>query len=302
MGFRDAARDALDILRRSRGVREAVEGVVPSLQRPTVLNEGPQPEGVQGARDLIERLRDAQTSLVAAFDPQGKVGYGSLAKTSAFGELVRLAPALQRIRPEDLPTNADRNAFFINLYNVLAIHGVVAFAIRTSVMERPAFFSVATYRVGRVVLSLNQIENGLLRRNAGHPATKRPTLSADSPAHAFAPSRVDPRIHAALVCASASCPPIRFYDPEKLDAQLTLASENFVNADVRVDGSARPKGVIRLSAIFRYYAADWGGRPGIERFLLAHADEPLKSELAAAFRIGLPMVHDRYDWSLNGVR
>ena len=39
-------------------------------------------------------------------------------------------------------------------------------------MEMPSFFRVVAYRVGDHVLTLDEIENGVLRRNAPHPATK----------------------------------------------------------------------------------------------------------------------------------
>jgi hypothetical protein len=75
---------------------------------------------------------------------------------------------------------------------------------------------------------------------------------------------LDPRIHFALNCASRSCPPIGVYDAERIDAQLDLAAASFVANDVEIDSRA---GVVRLSAIFRWYAGDFGGRAGVIAFL-----------------------------------
>ena len=81
------------------------------------------------------------------------------------------------------------------MYNVLAIHGVIATGVRESVMEIPSFFGVVAYRVGNFVLTLDEIENGILRRNAPHPATGSRLFDDDDPRLALCPSRVDPRIH-----------------------------------------------------------------------------------------------------------
>lgn len=289
----EALRDATDILKRARGLREVLDAVIPGLAKPLVLNEG-EPEAIDAAA-LIRRLRGARNALKAHVQ-EGKVDYPALRAGDAFAELEALAPSLVRVQPEDLPKDADKLAFFINLYNVLSIHGVLELDIEASVMEVPSFFGRVSYRVGDAVLSLDAIENGVLRRNGGHPATGRKVLEANHPGLAFSPGVVDPRIHAALVCASESCPPVGFYDPAHVDAQLDLASGSYVNAAVRVTEDA-----VQLPITFKYYAMDWGGREGIERYLLAHADEPLRSELEEALTAGAPFTFERYDWSLNFV-
>jgi len=293
MAIWDTMRDAYDILVRARGAKEVLDALMPGLAGAIVLNDGEPPELETEA--LIKSLRSARNELKMHID-KGKVDYAALRDNAALGELERLAPGLRRVRPEDLEGDAARTAFFINLYNVLSIHGVIALGIERSVMEVPSFFSRVSYVVGEARLSLDAMENGVLRCNGGHPATGRKVLSADSPAHAFAPSKVDPRIHAALVCASTSCPPVGFYRPEQLDAQLDAAAANYVNADVTVED-----GAVRLPITFRYYASDWGGRADIEAFLCKHADEPLRSALKGAFADRLPFRYERYDWSLNFV-
>lgn len=292
MRFWDSLRDANDVLRRARGAGEVLKAVFPGLAGPIVLNEGEAPI-FESPSVLIAELRRVRHALKAHV-VGGRVDYAALRETGAFAYLVRLAPGLRRVGPTDLVGDAERIAFFVNLYNVLSIHGVIALEISDSVMEIPSFFGRVSYLVGDVRLSLDAIENGVLRRNARHPVSGRLVLPRDSPAHAFAPSATDPRIHTALVCSSTSCPPVGFYDPARLDAQLDAASAWYVNADVRV-----VDGAVRLPVTFRYYAADWGGREGIERFLVRYADEPLRTELEAAFAAGAPFAFDRYDWSLN---
>ena len=94
---------------------------------------------------------------------------------------------LQAIDPGDMSDDESRIAFWINLYNVLAIHGVLELGIRESVMEIPTFFGVVAYRVGDFVLTLDEIENGVLRRNAPHPWTR--AFTPPSSAHRRAARR-----------------------------------------------------------------------------------------------------------------
>ena len=161
-------------------------------------------------------------------------------------------------------------------------------------MEDPTFFSRVAYRVGGLDYTLDDIENGALRRNALPPLGSTPLFDANDPRRLAMPSSVDPRIHAALVCASASCPAVRFYEPDTLDEQLDAASRAYVNGEVEVDDDGRR---IVLPLAFRYDEADFGGDEGARDFVRRYADEHLSRRLerAADYRLD----YARYDWRLN---
>ena len=165
-------------------------------------------------------------------------------------------------------------------------------------MEVPSFFGVVAYRIGGFVLTLDEIENGVLRRNATHPATKSRLFGDDDPRLALCPSHVDPRIHAALVCASTSCPPVAFYEADKLEAQLEAATLNYVASDVEVDETEE---VVRVPITFRYYESDFGRLAGVKIFLVEHARGAQREALEAAFHAGYGLDYHRYDWSLNAI-
>jgi hypothetical protein len=109
-------------------------------------------------------------------------------------------------------------------------------------------------------------------------------------------SPLDARIHFALNCASRSCPPIGVYDAADLDAQLDLATRNFVAAEVTVDPA---RSAVRLSSIFRWYQGDFGGRRGVIAFLLQHLPDDENSRWLAAQGDDVRFVYQPYDWSLN---
>jgi hypothetical protein len=293
-------RDAGDILRRARSPVELARALVPNqwLAR-RVLNEGPVAGPAASASEVAEALRKLRNALEQeALDEHGQVDYAKLRGSATYVELAKTSELLRSVDPAAMSEDASRIAFWINLYNVLAIHGVLALGIRESVMEIPSFFGVVAYRVGEHVLTLDEIENGVLRRNAPHPATKARLFDDDDPRLALCPSCIEPRIHAALVCASTSCPPVAFYEASKLDAQLDLAALNYVASDVEIDDAAR---VVRVPITFRYYESDFGRRAGVLLFLLAHARGAQHEALKAAFDAGYALDYHRYDWSLNAM-
>ncbi|MDH3727734.1 MAG: DUF547 domain-containing protein [Myxococcales bacterium] len=293
-------RDAGDILKRARNPAELARGLMPKrwLSR-RVLNAGQAPAGKVDASKLAEALRALRNELkVDAVDDAGKVDYPKLKQSETFARMQATSLLLRAIDLGELGDDDARTAFWINIYNVLAIHGVLALEIRESVMEVPSFFGTVAYDIGGFVLTLDEIENGVLRRNAPHPATGASPFSPDDPRLSLCPSRVDPRIHAALVCASTSCPPVAFYDAAKLDMQLELAASGYIAADVEVDDSKR---VVRLPITFRYYQSDFGGYDGIRAFLLRHSTAEQRDSLRVAFKAGFGFDYHRYDWSLNSI-
>lgn len=293
-------RDVGDILTRARNPAELAKGLLPNqwLSR-RVLNEGDVRGGQPAASEVAEALRKLRNELkTEAVDDAGKVDYGKLTQSQTFVRLQETSALLRGVDLVALRDDNTRKAFWINFYNVLAIHGVLALEIRRSVMEVPSFFGTVAYRVGGFVLTLDDIENGVLRRNAPHPATGARAFCVDDPRLSLCPSRVDARIHAALVCASTSCPPVAFYDADHINGQLDLAASGYVAADSEVDEALR---VVRLPITFRYYREDFGGTEGVRAFLLRHSAGTHHTSLQEAFDAGFGIDYHRYDWSLNSI-
>lgn len=293
-------RDAGDVLKRARNPVELAKALVPNPWLARKVLNGELPKATSASpTEVAQALRELRNALKReAIDEQGQVDYARLRSSPTFDDMKRTSGLLQRIDPEEMKDDATRIAFWLNLYNVLSIHGILALGIRESVMEIPSFFGVVGYRVGTFVLTLDEIENGILRRNAPHPATGANPFDEDDPRLALCPSRVDPRIHAALVCASTSCPPLAFYEASKLDAQLELATLNYIASDVEVDDAHH---TVRVPIIFRYYQSDFGGLEGVRLFILEHARDAQRDALEAAFGAEYDLDYHRYDWSLNSM-
>lgn len=136
--------------------------------------------------------------------------------------------------PDDMAP-ADALAFWLNLYNAGALDAAAAAVdeAASSVLRVRDAFSGTWATVGDEALSLDDIEHGKIRRFG------------------------DPRIHAALVCGSVSCPTLR-YEPfvgTRLNAQL----EDQMRIFLQSGGASldRSSDTIRLSRIFLWYGRDF---------------------------------------------
>ncbi len=238
-----------------------------------------------------------------AIDPEtGQIAYGQLLRSPRYDEFRRCAAVLPQFDPATLPDQNSRLAFWINLYNALIIDAVIQFDVRQSVNEFPGFFWRAAYRVGGHRFSAFDIEYGILRANGSHPAIPGPHFGRRDPRRAFALTRLDPRIHFALVCAAQSCPPIGFYSFDQIESQLDLAARSFINSGgVEID---QDKGEVRLSKIFQWYAPDFGGGSlaiGKKQPILDYVAQFLDDDAGRSFiQNGNPSVSfQHYDWRLN---
>src|SRR5262245_20387566 len=249
--------------------------------RPIILNDAPapaatEPPGAPHAQgEALQRA--ALTALSAAATPDGKIDYARLHASAEWARAVEAARDLRYVALADLVGRAARLAFWINVYNALVIHAIVALGIRRTVQEVPLLFVRASYRVGDFCLSLDDIEHGVLRANRRPPFPPLRPFGRLDPRGALALDALDPRIHFALHCGAQSCPPVGVYRAQALDHQLDLAARNFSNQTVALDSAGR----VTCSKIFRWYRADFDGTGGLVPFLLRYLDEgPARRALA----------------------
>lgn len=276
--------------------------------QPEVLNPGSAP-GVPD--DLFNRLKTTQSAIARqAFDADsGHVNYAQLADDPHYAAYRALTPALATVDLATLQRREDKLAFWINLYNLLAVDIVLHYQITTSVNDVPTVFYRAGYNVGGAFYSLHDIEQGILRANVGHPGIPGPQFGAADPRRAHALAQVDPRTHFALVCAAESCPPIRLYDADQIDAQLDLATTNFINSSaVTIDVAERRA---LLSKIFQWYAPDFGASfmvtlglgaaTPILRWLAPYLTDTVRRDALTRDSSAFTVRFAKYDWRLNAL-
>lgn len=211
-------------------------------------------------------------------------------------DLKRFAATLAEVGPAATPerfqTEDERLAYYINAYNALTLLGVVDNWPISSVQDvrgwldpRPGFgfFYGLRFFLDGGKINLYDLENGVIRGFR------------------------DARVHAAINCASISCPPLapRAYDPADLDGQLDRVTRAFCSSPVHVRTDDQTS-EIRLSSIFEWYRSDFeeharrlGLPPTIEDFILAFAEPTVADSLERAREAGFDVVFRPYDWGLN---
>uniref|UniRef100_A0A3Q1EIH4 Zgc:152951 n=1 Tax=Acanthochromis polyacanthus TaxID=80966 RepID=A0A3Q1EIH4_9TELE len=255
-----------------------------------------------GAAELSLLLRDMILKLFSEhLSADGKsVDYKGMSMNPAFERYCELAIQLQRVELLSL-SREEKLAFFINIYNALVIHGNLRLGAPTNMWQRYRFFNYVSYLIGGEVFTLQDIENGVLRGNRKGIAQLRRPFSKTDPRLQMALPDAEPLIHFALNCGAKGCPPIKTYTPQDIDSQLRTAAEAFLEND---DGCVVDSGKkeVRLSQIFKWYKADFGGTDEkLLNWVLEHMSEsPKKTSLQGVLSAGKTKVSFLpYDWSVN---
>lgn len=264
-----------------------------------ILNRKAQLGGTAlGVSDIIELVRVCHASGIASD--------GSAADYAAVDAV--LAPQRERFYngllatpPDSFSDRAQAFSFWINLYNLLILDAVTTFHVRRATVGWSQgimrFFEKAAYNVGGHRFSANDIENGVLRANAPHPAARGPHFRDGDPRCAAVLEPIDPRVHFALNCASRSCPYARIYEPERLDEQLDAATRAFVAGDVQVDSVSRE---VTLSKIFAWFAPDFEDAGGALATAIQYMPENDGVRLwLEQHRESVTVKFRPYDWHLN---
>ena len=239
--------------------------------------------------------------LEAYVDDHGLVDYRSLqanrSDLDAFnGSMARLS------RKEfDAWTEQERLAFWINAYNSITLERIIDhYPIKkggliarfrypaNSIQQIPGVWKELTNTVMGEEITLESIEHDILRVKFR-----------------------EPRIHAAIVCAALSCPPLRnkAFVAERLDEQLDDQSRRFLSKDsrFRID---RAKKRVYLSSILDWFGKDFVGIYNTGGKLSAHSkteDAALEyvrryvSDEDAQFILSdnYSVAFLDYDWTLN---
>jgi hypothetical protein len=189
----------------------------------------------------------------------------------------RLAAYLGALSRAVLPEpGPGRTALAINAYNAFVLDTLSKHWPVTRVVEIDGFFDHLTHSLAGRDLTLDELEDDLLR-----------------PLH-------DPRLHAALFLGARGGPALRpeayVASAERLEAQLDDQAQRWVRdpAVLRFDRAAHQ---LWLSPIFRWYAVDFeavGGPAGFAHKYLA--DEPTRQALLAG---GYELAHLAFDWTVT---
>lgn len=173
------------------------------------------------------------------------------------------------VLPKHLDNDDKKKAFWINIYN--AYYQI----LRRENINKPAIYKKKLFSIATEKFSLDDVEHGVLRRY-------RYKYSLGFFANIFtsrliknlAVDQLDYRIHFALNCGAKSCPPIAFYNVAKIDTQLDMATQAFLEGESSFDDEKKE---VSTTALFQWFAADFGGKKGIKRIFKEQLDKDISA-------------------------
>lgn len=192
--------------------------------------------------------------------------------------------------PEDLASSlisdSQRMVFWINVYN-----SFILILLRENPElydNRKAFFTDPRFTVAGAKMSFDDIEHGILRRSKikyslGY--VNKPLVSGFE--KMMRVKEVDWRLHMALNCGAASCPPIEIYTLENLDAQLEKRAKLYLTQTTEFD---LEKNQATVTALMQMFRGDFGGPDGVRKILQSFEIIPPLSRPAISYH--------QYDWEL----
>ena len=198
------------------------------------------------------------------------VSNGKVAYEEIKGDPTQLYELTQMAETINVEEDDEYQAFWINGYNLLVIKSVIENYPLKTPLDKAGFFDKTKHSIGGKSITLNDIENKLLR--AKYPK--------------------EARFHFVLVCGGLGCPPIigEAYMPATLEAQLERQTKLAMNNPdfIRVN-----KNKVKISQIFEWYKADFEHEGKVIDFINKYKSEKLPAKAKVSYY--------PYDWTLNKV-
>ncbi|KVH98579.1 DEP domain-containing protein, partial [Cynara cardunculus var. scolymus] len=216
---------------------------------------------------LLYAIIDAYTS-----EDGKRVDYRTIHGSEEFARYLRIAEELQRVDLNRM-VKEERLAFFINLYNLMAIHAILVWGHPEGALDRRRLLNDFKYVIGGCAYSLSDIHNGILRSNQRPPYTLiRPFGITDKRFKVSLPYP-EPLIHFALVSGNRSAPALRCYSSKNIDVELSEAARDFLQSGafiLHLDSMT-----VSVTKILKWYSVDFGKN---EVEVLKHASNYLEVE------------------------
>jgi hypothetical protein len=224
--------------------------------------------------ELLKKYVKVRTESGVRFNA---VNYPAMKKDANYSKLIT---ELKKFSPETLTSREEKLAFWINLYNVFAVKMVQDNFPVKSIKDAGSFFNPVWDKevgvVGGKKVTLSEIEHEILRKMG------------------------EPRIHAAIVCASVSCPDLRkeIYSAENLDAQLDDQVKGFIENRGKGLRIERADDEVWISSIFKWFKEDFEASGGVLAFVGKYVSEKDAAYLQSK-KIDISYLN--YDWNLNSL-
>ena len=189
-----------------------------------------------------------------------------------------------------LQSREEKLAFWVNTYN-----GMVQYLLTEHPEyydKRDEFFSTPRFTVAGETLSPNEIEHGIIRGGENRFGLGFiPALFQNKFERTFKVDGGDSRVHFALNCGAADCPPVAIYEPETYNEQINRRVRSYLakHSEIKTEDGEQ---VLYTSPLFSWFRGDFRDHDGIDDFLVTYGvlNEDQKD---------IKREYTDYDWTLK---
>ena len=246
--------------------------------------------------------------LQAVVTPGGLVNY-TLLGSGFQAEFDSVLAAVEQFDRDRLTSDAEKLAFLMNAYNVRMLKNILNTPGATNIETEGRFeeFFQTSFRIAGLNMTLNQLENGILRLKDSVDGQPLPAGLL-----AMRPGELDPRIHVGLNCGAVSCPRLRdeAFRATNVSALLETALSEFADSP-KLAISDGP--ILTISSLIDWFGEDFDstGVPVGDYFLAVMSpsrpsfgtiQSVFEGNDAAAIRAvvaGELQYSFAYDWTVN---
>lgn len=205
-----------------------------------------------------------------------------------------LIDQLAAYNPEDLAAALDSReeqlAFWVNTYNLM----VQYLLTRNPELfdNSSSFFSTPSFTVAGHTMSPNEMEHGIIRGGENRLGLGYvPQFFPNKFERTFKIKGGDSRVHFALNCGAADCPPVAIYRPETFDEQVNERIRSYLQEHSEIK-EQNGKSVIYTTPLFSWFRGDFRDRGGIDDFLVEYG-------ILTEENKKMKRNYTNYDWTLK---
>uniref|UniRef100_A0A7N0T0J0 DUF547 domain-containing protein n=1 Tax=Kalanchoe fedtschenkoi TaxID=63787 RepID=A0A7N0T0J0_KALFE len=137
-------------------------------------------------------------------------------------------------------------AFWINVHNALVMHAFLVYGVPESSLKRTLLVLKAAYSVGGQTVSVEMIQQSLLRCRSPRPVQwlqallfPKTRFKASDPRRLLAIDHPEPLLHFALCTGSRSDPAVRIFRPTRVYQELEAAKDDYIQLALRVQKESK---------------------------------------------------------------
>ena len=189
-----------------------------------------------------------------------------------------------------LTTREEKLAFWVNTYN-----GMVQYLLTRNpelFEDTGKFFSTPAYTVAGHTMSPNEMEHAIIRGGENRLGLGFvPQFFPNKFERTFKIKGGDSRVHFALNCGAADCPPVEVYQPATYNKQVDNRVRKYLKKHSTVE-EVDGKQVVTTSPLFSWFRGDFRDHDGIDDFLVKYG-------ILTEENKGIKQRFKEYDWTLK---